>query len=504
MLTNILAKNKLLLLFVGLAIAIRLAYFPENVYFAFDQARDAFAALEVTKGDIKVIGPPSAASDKLFPGPLVYYLLGPIYALFNKSPEAVSAFLRIYNALGTILVFAIGSTLFNRKIALVAALFFAVSYEQSQYSLFISHQPMAVLPVLLLYLGLALFLFKKQKRGLAFAAIGWGLSIQFHYVYILLAPILLTLAVIFKKRFLILKVKDVVLLWGVFLATLSTYILAEIKFDFRFVRGLFLQTTSFNQIPFHMDAVIFATKRFLHDTFLANYDLILVPSIFVLIAFFYLARRGKTKAAFIALWFAGGIFPYGFSGSPSYYYSTAASVSLLLVTANFAAGVGKKKLIFGFTIIAGILLNNIYLIRTMNPKGPNSDIVIQPGMLVSSQKKALDYIYSTASGQPFAVKGLTIPLNINTTWSYLFEWYGQQKYNYLPIWIGPTAAGFSGNLQVGNDRSKLPKNQFLIIEPTIGILPSTSKEFLKEEGYFTRVVEEKSFGTITVQRRQKI
>ncbi|MCL4365968.1 hypothetical protein M1437_01955 [Patescibacteria group bacterium] len=129
-------------------------------------------------------------------------------------------------------------------------------------------------------------------------------------------------------------------------------------------------------------------------------------------------------------------------------------------------------------------------------------MAIQPGMLTSSQKQALDYIYFQSQGKPFAVNALTIPLYVNTTWSYLFEWYGQKQYGSLPFWIGPTAAGYAGNLNVINARSKLPEKQFLIIEPTTGIREHDKENFFKEEGYFTKVVEEKSFGTITVQLRQ--
>ena len=53
------------------------------------------------------------------------------------------------------------------------------------------------------------------------------------------------------------------------------------------------------------------------------------------------------------------------------------------------------------------------------------------------------------------------------------------------------------------ERSALPKGQFLIIEPTVGIGQKQVEDFLKEENYFTKVVEEKAFGTIIVQKRER-
>src|SRR3990172_5497739 len=63
-----------LIIFVFIiALAVRFSYFPKNVYFSYDQARDFFFASDILNGDIRLIGPPSAASDKIFPGPLFFF-----------------------------------------------------------------------------------------------------------------------------------------------------------------------------------------------------------------------------------------------------------------------------------------------------------------------------------------------------------------------------------------------------------------------------------------------
>jgi hypothetical protein len=95
-----------------------------------------------------------------------------------------------------------------------------------------------------------------------------------------------------------------------------------------------------------------------------------------------------------------------------------------------------------------------------------------------------------------------MPLSVNTTWSYLFQWYGKGKYGYLPSWIGPIASGYPGNLEVENSRSKLPSKQFLIIEPTRGIRPGLVASFFQEEDYFTKVLKEDKIGEFTIQERE--
>src|SRR3990172_11001918 len=117
----------LLVLFI-LSLVVRFLYFPGNVYFAYDQARDSYFATEILKGDIRLIGPPSAASTKLFPGPLSLYLYAIVYFIFSPNPETLSAFFRIYNALGEFLVFLIGSKLFSKKVDILSSILFALSY----------------------------------------------------------------------------------------------------------------------------------------------------------------------------------------------------------------------------------------------------------------------------------------------------------------------------------------------------------------------------------------
>lgn len=506
---NLFLKHKffLLLFFIFLvANIIRFLYFPNNVHFAFDQARDSYTSLEILKGDLKLVGPPSFLSNKIFPGPLIFYIYAPIYFFFDKNPEAVSAFFRVWNSLGVFLVFAIGSILFNKWTGIIAAIFFAFSYEQSQYALFISHQPLAVITVLLFYLGLSLYLFQKKPWGATLIAAGLGLSIQFHYGFIFLIAVFITCMVIFRKKIKSFQIKWLLISLFVFITIISTFILTELKYHF--ISNLFFHPATENAEFFsglHFQKTLFVINRFLHDSFLVNYQFtpLLILIIIVSTVYFLYQKQSREKIIFLIIWFIFGLSLYLLSGVTSYYYSPAASVSLLLFTAYFLNKLfSAGKIIPSLLIIFAIVGNNLFSIFTINHNGLNPDMVIQPGMLTSSQRKALDYIYIKANGQPFAVGALTIPLNVNTTWSYLFSWYGQKKYGYLPVWIGPAASGYANDLEIINARSKLPKKQFLIIEPTVGIREGDKENFFKQEGYFTKLTEEEKFGTIIVQLRQ--
>ena len=485
------------------AIIVRFAYFPRNVYFSYDQARDFYFAEDILKGDLRIIGPPSAASDKLFPGPLSLYIYAFIQFLFGKDPEIYSIFFRLYNALGIFLVYVIGTKLFNKKVGVLSASLYAFSYEQSQYTLLMSHQPLAVLSVLFMYLGLTMLLFEKKVKGLIIAALGLGLSIQFHYVYIFIITSVLALVYLLRKQIPKLTPKYILKAVFLFLACLLTYIISELRFNFRFITTLFSSSTN---SMLHLNEAFYVANRFIYDSFLADYKYTIYVLILILAIFAYVIfkTKFKEKGLFLLLWFVGGILPSLISGTKGYYYSASASVSLLIFFSTIVVIAYRSHKILASILFLAILFNNYFLMVDQNPKGPNLEIVIQPGMLLPEEKKALDYIYQNANQKPFTVNALTVPLNINTTWSYIFEWYGKENYGYLPIWSVKPAEGFPGNLVYESSRSKLPDTQFVIIEPLNGIRDVDKAKFFAEESYFTRVVEEKEFGTITVQKREKI
>ena len=487
------------------ALVIRFLYFPDNVNFAYDQARDSFASLEILKGNLKIIGPPTTASDKIFHGALVYYIWAPIYFLSNHNPETVAAVMRVFNALGVFSVFYIAKNLFNPAVGLISAFLYAISFEQSQYSLFFGHPSLGVTAAMIFYFGLALWFFKQKPIGFIVALFGLGLTIQFEDANALLVLSAVAFSAIFYPKVRFTSIKTVLLGLASFCVVLSTFILAELKYNFRSSQAVFEQVFSHNS-NLNVTQLGKVLVRFSHDNFI-SYSIFPVLVLSALTLFFVILVRKKDlrfKMLFLLVWLLGGLLPHVLNSNFTYYYSPAATVSLLILMAFLLYQLFNRWKILAIAVIIFITLSNISLTVSQNKKGPNSDIVIQPGMLTYQQKKVLDYIYQTISPQPFSVSAITVPLNINTTWSYLFEWYGWQKYGYLPVWGSEAASGFYGNLKVETARSDLPKLRFLIIEPTVGIEGYIVSDFIKHENYFSKVIDEKKFGTIVVQHRQQI
>ena len=497
-----------------IAIIIRFLYFPDNIYFGYDQARDAFVALEILKGDLKLIGP-TTAFEGLHHGVLYYYILAPLYWLGNMSPEFTAAAWRIFNAVGVFLIFYIAKILFDKKTGLVAALLFAVSFEQTQFAIFLHHPSLVVLSMMVFYLGLAEVIFAKKSYGLILAALGFGSSIQFEFPLLyLVVPFLLVVA-IFYKYFVKIPKKIVLIACFSFILSVSTFVLAEIKYNFTTLNGL-LGLLKFNpqkSLETIASTYIYTVNKMISLNFTGN----LIPSWWLAVIFLVILvvllknNEHRPKFVFLSIWFFSLILTFVVNGGvedvqrniPLFYPNVGVSVSLVIFASFLLIKLYKKIKIMAVILMIVVTVANLQLIQYKNPNGTIEDLTVQQGMLLGDEKKVLDYMYHESSGQPFSVKAVTMPFFINTTWSYLFEWHGK-KYGYLPVWNGKNALGYPGNLVVDEKQETAPKKRFLILEPTRGIAPYLIDDYLKEENYFTKVVDEKSIGAFIIQKRGKL
>lgn len=498
----------ILLLILLLGLFLRFLFFPGNVQFAYDQARDAFISNGIMQGHFKIVGPPSNFSSYFNHGVLFYYIGGPVYKLAGGNPAGLSLFLRIYNLFGIILIFLISKILFNRSVALISAFLFAISFEQTQYSIFMSHPTMAVLPVLLTYLGFALLIFKNKQYGLILAVLGYGISIQFHIGLLFQGFQFLLIPLIFRRKLPKISIKTYLLSALCFMTVVSTFIAAEFKYDFRMMNGFILQAIHSDystSLISRLANAVFIFDRYFQDN-LININILkgsgslLTISLFVVI--FKKYKNIHSQLIFLATWLLWGLAIYLYIIKGTYYYSICTSIPIIILAAFAIYKVFQKNKTAALLILLIIFASNLFLIIKFNPLGPVNAITAQDGMLLKQEEQIIDLTYQKADKQTFAVNALTIPYDINTTWSYLYNWYGQTKYGYKPIWGGSNADGYINALTVNNARSTLPNKRFLIIESMQGLNKKTIDDFLRIEGYFTNIIDTTRIGKLTLYEQQ--
>ncbi len=503
--------TKLSLTALALALAVlcslilRFLYFPDNIYFAYDQSRDAFMASEILTGNLKLLGPPTSLSG-LFHGPLYWYLIAPLYLVFNGSPAYVAGVIRALNVVSVVLIYLVGTTISGKKIGLAAAFIYAFSFENWQEAQYFTNPGPAVVTSLLFYLGLARIAKGKDKlRDWLFVSLGLGFSIQLQFYLLYLFVSFFAILVIFRKRIVgrIESKKMTVFVSGLAVA-LSTFIVSEFKFQFRIIKGLLtVFTEQQNSKPLvdksleWLDKILVTIKDSLGFSLQAFPKIvvaILIVSAFVII---YSKAHQKTKDAlnFLGVWIASTAILYIVIGHNTYYIIGLAPGLILLFVVLLRQTSFLR--LFWLPIIALVIVLNTVAIAKQAKAGIITQISVQEGMRYGDEKKVLSYIYNDADTENYVVSALTMPYDIYSTWAYLFHNYGNSEYGYIPYWIKEPPAGYPGRLPVS---SKTVCERYTIYESVRG-LERLEEGFRREQDLTTELISTTNIGKFTVEKR---
>lgn len=490
-----------------LAYFLRVIFLPKlSLTFGYDQARDALVTQQILGGDLKILGPP-ASTPGLYHGVFYYYLLAPAYLLGKGSPIIAAYWIALVNTLVVFIVYYLGY-IFTRKhwAGIAAAFIYAISFEAVQYATWLSNPTIGIITVPLMYLGLWLWLFEKKKVGPVLTGLGLGLSIQAE-VFLLyhLAPLGIWLWVLRKNvnRHDLLKFGLMVFL------SISSMIIAEIKFGFRSISGVLSLLTTQEAIVSSKSLgdflVLFFNqvgRVFAFSSYPGNIG---YGSMFVLVLIILALVSSKGKIVswpyFLATWLFSHITVVSLGGTstPFLLVGIAPAVSLI-VGISLYKWFARGSKAFALLFLALVVFGNLAMIFKENPKG-STIFAIQKDMLLQKQFAVIDYTYEKTKGEIFSINSLTSPLWINIVWSYLYKWYGAPKYGYLPQWHGRDQVG---QLDALPSASASTKKYFLILEPMGGIPQRYLTETVAQEDSYSKFIGEKSFGELIVQERLKI
>lgn len=501
-----------------LAFALRMIYFGDAT-FGYDQARDAFVGTAIfTHDHIKLLGPSSDVKG-LFHGSLYWYLTAPFYFFSKGDPLYARMFLVVVNLLNIFFIYFISKKLFkNTFVAVTSAFLFAVSFEAVQYARWISNPSMALLTVAGFYWGLWLTIHKKPY-GVGIMLLGAAASMQFEIflVYLSLFFLFALGYYLSKAKLKTLFTKANYYLTGGALLLYAPFIIAELKFKFQATMGLLGFFTHGNSEV--KDANFFYGKlvRFIESLYgnihanIINFDLRYATGFFIALALFILwiilsKRKERGVIIFLFLWLISpGLF-YIFEKNNSYFLNIGNIYPLLMLT-SFALWTLVNKLpqylriILVVLVLGTITLSNGHLIVANNKHGETL-LSVQTNITLSGEKEALDWMYSQSSGQPFSFNAITNPLFVNTTWSYLFDWYGRGRYGYVPSWFGYPQTGNYGDAVVYSPNTeKEGRLHFLIIEPITGIPFEHILGYRRFEDQRSTLLESKKIEGFVVEKR---
>ncbi|NLG06503.1 MAG: hypothetical protein GX559_02270 [Candidatus Pacebacteria bacterium] len=482
-----------------------------NVLFWFDQGRDAIIVKQmVDEKDIKIQGPSaSGTDDAVYHGVLYYYLIAPLYALAEGNPQIVSGLLGVISMLALIPIGELAWQLSKSKYAFVLTLFlFTFSTDSAQLGTWLSNPMIALITIPAFYYYLYRVFWQNKTNEAWLLALFLGLSHQAIIFALYLFGVLI-IAWWFrnnqghKLRF---SRKELISSGLIYLASISTMLVTQLQLA---VRGIFNPLSFFNKLS----STGLAPSEILIGTS-SNYLKIITQSLFptmpLLSIFFFLGiiwfvvkKLSKKNGFLFLLFFLGPIILFTLQYRDSYYTFIGVAPLLYVFAALFLLFI-KDKLYLGkfivFVILMLFLMTNIKELRYSNKTGYHP-VAIQTGTILKDQLELIDYTYQVASFEPFSFSSFTAPYDYNTTWAYLYGWYGNKTYSYTPKFIGPSQTGIFGGDLLEEDKIPDQGPHFALYEPLGGIAEHLLKNFVDRQNGFSIKQSEKLFGSMAVEER---
>ena len=490
-------------------------FLPQNALtFGYDQARDATITGQILGGDLKIQGPP-ASQPGLYHGVFYYYLLAPAYLVGKGSPIVAAYWIAFVNTATVLLIFAL-AYLMTKKVwtALLASFLFAISFEASQYATWLSNPTPAVFTVPLMYLGLWLWSTDSKKKllGSILCALGLGLSIQSEiFLAYHMVPVAIWTYVARKN----ISRKQISVFLFTLLISVSTMILNEIKFGFKGIEGLKgLVVSSDTNLAYAKSLGDYLTlylnqvgRIFAFNSYPGNIGygggFVIILILVGLVSWSKDRKKEKLQLVswqpFLATWLFSHltVVTVGGVSTPFLMVGIGPAVSILL--GIYLSNWWSRYKLVSIAVILILIFGNLSLILRENSRG-STLFAIQKDMLLSKQLDAVDYTYEKAGGESFSINSLTSPLWVNIVWDFLYKWHGQEKYDYLPEWHGRDQIGQLGGLAKTKDSTE---KYFLILEPMGGIPVQYLGLTVGEENVHSKLIEEKNWGELIIQYRQR-
>ncbi len=491
---------------VGLII--RITNLKDNILFAYDQARDVQRIYSmVYEHNLKIVGPETDIPG-IFNGPLLYYVLAPIYFFSHFSPNAAALFFVLVNV-GTIaLVYWAADILFQKKsIALFASLIWAISYEQGFFARYISNaSPMSTVTTVF-FIGLALFFIKKKQWGLPLSALGIALSIHCNFYFIYLFLFYPIFFFIYKQRP---TTKTIITSLVIFGILLSPWIITELKWHFVGSRSLL--TYFLHQGDTSVSVNVFTRISTLleryYDRISQAIYYVFIPSralgftiLFIFGIYIILKKYNKTTFFFIA-WFLNTLplflFNSGVHSVEVINGSVFVPLSILIGYLVYETAKYRTRHIpiISVFILIFVVIYNIHT-YAVNHYIPMSIFTSVPFLLKDS-KDVIDYTYKKSGGKEFNICSISEPLFTNTVWGFLYSTYGKDKYGFIPSWTGQSQ--ILNKSFIPYAKRKLP-TKFIIREPLWGIPEYAPVTTHYIEDTQNTLIDEKNFGSLNVQQR---
>ncbi len=488
----------LLIFFLGLYL--RNLFLPNNLFFGFEQGRDAFIAKDIlTLKKLTLIGPKTDI-EGIFHGAFYYYFLAILYFLARGDPQIVAFFFTLINALTIFVVYITACSLFKDKFyAAIAALLTSVSFNIIVYGRWISNVSPSIFFVAIFAYCLLMLLKSTNSKWFIPTLFFAGILSHFELLNLPYAIVLTFFAVLIKK----ISIKNAHFLIGIvlFVFALSPFIIFDLRHSFLLTKGLLNYITSTHNLsllPFVSKIKLYfdgLTQEITTTLFPASGGII-IAFVFLFILYFWDYFQQKKHGPLVTEFLLVSMFwtlPYIFliTTYPLQQFYVGTSIFVILLFCKLLENleqtqkfINKKAIILLMLFIS--LFNVIYIYDSLKTRANLFHNTGQKNLIYKDQMATLDYMF-LHSKVPFSYDAFTIPYFHKEAWDYLYTWYGNKKYR---------------KVYETNNQQPSKKLLYLIVEPETSSL--WLDKWLTDYDKTTSLVKTEKIGYIILQVRKKL
>ncbi|PIY80096.1 MAG: hypothetical protein COY80_04700 [Candidatus Pacebacteria bacterium CG_4_10_14_0_8_um_filter_42_14] len=403
----------------------------DNLFFGFEQGRDAIQATQIASLQDFVLVGPKTDIDGIFHGASYYYLLALLYSVGSGDPIIAIFFLIFFSTIAPIaMYFLFLDMLKSRKWAFIGGTITAISFEYISYARWLSNVNPGV-PLLALAL-LFLWLFKSKDNELYFllSVVSAFLAAQFQFILCLWFIFFYSSLFLLKyikfpsRRTLAFSLISIFIIY-------FPYIVFNFRHDFISIVGV-QNYLSQGESNFRFTGSLVVYSKQLFESFKDNTALGITGTILFLAVISEIIIRSilnKTldpKVELFLLWIGMTIpvvfFPESILLKQLYMPVGLGFIGLLVLFLFNLQTLKYRTILFFFVlvIIGRQLVINIYFLKTNQH---NFFVTIQDGHNLADQLSVLEQIDVDSGGLVHRVKALTIPYYHEESWSYLNSYY---------------------------------------------------------------------------------
>jgi len=464
----------------------------------FDQGMHSQDVYDIWRdGKISLLGH-MTDTDGIFHGPLYYWFMIPAYAVGGGDPAAAAVFQILLQMAAVFFLFDLARRLAGERAAWIASVLYSASYGYASYSRWLSNVTPA-LPFSVVFFWAGHLLFLGRVWALPVAAFLASVITQHNgAIGVFLYPILLWMLIAsrtYKK-----VTPSLWLLSGVLLALPHIpLLLFELRHGFVVTRAILSfmgASPAGSGIPGGVTVspsvwLVNLNSIFREMYHLTSYSWPAVTALLLLAGLVKIIKNRTTHPArFIAVPVVLFMFFLSFYRRGAIgFFLTPLFPLLTILIAWVISGLSRKVRAVLLVLLVGI--NVFHWGSFLTPSLALTPIGTANIITNRDRKNVVDWIYSRSGGKPFAVWIYTIPYFLDDPWTYYFNWYGRDRYGYLP----ESTANFSpGDL-------KQAEYFFNIYEPDFNS-PARLENWLSHtQTNFGPVIKQYSSGGARVEQR---